>query len=69
MSQMKPEIDGLSVAEKALTQAMESSGKTMEQNAVYMESIEAKTTALKAEFENLVLSKGGLQDLRRALFL
>ena len=62
---MKPEIDGLSVAEKALTQAMESSGKTMEQNAVYMESIEAKTTALKAEFENLVLSKGGLQDLAK----
>ena len=62
---MKPEIDGLSVAEKAYNQAMESSGKTMEQNAVYMESIEAKTTALKAEFENLVLSKGGLQDLAK----
>lgn len=65
MSQMKPEIDGLSVAEKAYNQAMESSGKTMEQNAVYMQSIEAKTTALKAEFENLVLSKGGLQDLAK----
>ena len=62
---MKPEIDGLSVAEKAYNQAMESSGKTMEQNAVYMESIEAKTTALKAEFENLVISKGGLQDLAK----
>ena len=65
MSQMKPELDGLSVAQKAYNQAMESSGKTMQQNAVYMESIEAKTTALKAEFENLVISKGGLQDLAK----
>lgn len=65
MSQMKPELDGLSTAQKAYNQALNASGKTMEQNAVYMESIEAKTTALKAEFENLVISKGGLQDLAK----
>lgn len=65
MSQMKPELDGLSTAQKAYNQALDASGKTMEQNAVYMESIEAKTTALKAEFENLVISKGGLQDLAK----
>ena len=67
MSQMKPELDGLSTAQKAYNQALNSSGETMKQNAVYMQSIEARTTALKAEFENLVLGNGGLEDIGKQL--
>ena len=67
MSQLKPEVDGLSTAQKAYNQALQSSGVTMKQNAVYMESIEARTTALKAEFEKLVLGNGGLENLAKEL--
>lgn len=63
MSQMKPEIDGLSTAESAYQQALNASGTTMKQNAVYMQSIEARTTAFKTELEKLVLGKGGLETL------
>ena len=52
----------MDVAIESYDQALNSSGETMKQNAVYMESLEAKTTALKAEFEQLVIGKGGLQD-------
>lgn len=73
MSQMvKPAInevaDGeerLSEVEKAYRDAMNSTGTTMQQNAIYMESLEAKTTALKAEFEKFVLGNGGLQDFAK----
>lgn len=73
MSQMvKPAInevaDGeerLSEVEKAYRDAMSSTGTTMQQNAIYMESLEAKTTALKAEFEKFVLGNGGLQDFAK----
>ena len=57
----------MDVAVEAYDQALNSSGETMKQNAVYMESLEAKTTALKAEFEKLVISKGGLQDFAKSL--
>ena len=57
----------MDVAVETYDQALNSSGETMKQNAVYMESLEAKTTALKAEFEKLVISKGGLQDFAKSL--
>ena len=57
----------MDVAVEAYDQALNSSGETEKQNAVYMESLEAKTTALKAEFEKLVISKGGLQDFAKSL--
>ena len=57
----------MDVAVETYEQALNSSGETMKQNAVYMESLEAKTTALKAEFEKLVISKGGLQDFAKSL--
>ena len=52
----------MDVAIESYDQALNSSGETMKQNAVYMDSLEAKTTALKAEFEKLVIGEGGLQD-------
>ena len=57
----------MDVAVETYDQALNSSGETMKQNAVYMDSLEAKTTALKAEFEKLVISKGGLQDFAKSL--
>lgn len=58
-------MNQMSVAQESYRQALESSGTTMKQNEVYMNSLEAKTTALKAEFEKLVLGDGGLQDLAK----
>ena len=57
----------MDVAQESYTLALESSGTTMKQNAVYMESLRAKSTALKAEFENLVLGNGGLQSFAKAI--
>ena len=55
-------MNQMDTAVKAYDDALNSSGSTMAQNEIYMQSLEAKTTALKAEFENFVLGKGGLQD-------
>ena len=55
----------MDVAVESYEQALNSSGETMKQNAVYMESLEAKTTALHAEFEKLVIGEGGLQDIAK----
>lgn len=55
-------LSQMDVAQEAYKQALDSTGETMKQNAVYMESLEARTTALKAEWENFVLGNGGLQD-------
>ena len=57
----------MDVAVESYNQALNASGETMKQNAVYMDSMEAKTTALKAEFEKLVLGDGGLQDFAKRL--
>lgn len=45
---------------------MNSFGATEVQNAVYMDSLKAKTSLLKAEFEKLVLGEGGLQNLAKS---
>lgn len=49
----------------ATNEAMGSSGATARQNEVYMSSLEAKVSALKAEFEKFVIGKGGLQDFAK----
>lgn len=54
-------------AVEATTASLDSMGATEEQNAVHMDSIQAKTTALRAEFEKLVLGDGGLQNLYKLL--
>ena len=55
----------MDVVQETYQQALDATGTTMKQNEVYMGSLEAKTTALKAEFENIVLGKGGLQDMAK----
>lgn len=57
----------MDVAVESYNQALDANGETMKQNAVYMSGLEAKTTALKAEFEKIVISRGGLQDFAKAL--
>ena len=55
----------MDVVQETYQQALDATGTTMKQNEVYMSSLEAKTTALKAEFENIVIGKGGLQDMAK----
>lgn len=50
-------------AEKALNLAIDSNNSAWEENARYMESIEAKTQALKTALENLILGDGGLEKI------
>lgn len=53
-------LSNFETAQKAVTTALESSGSAMQENSAYMESLEAREQALKAEFEdfaNRVLSK------------
>ena len=57
----------MGIVQESYMQALDASGTTMKQNAVYMNSLEAKTTALKAAFDNLVLGDGGLQSLAKIL--
>lgn len=52
-------------AVKATNESMESAGATERQNAVYMESLQAKVQGLKSEFEKLVIGQGGLQTLAK----
>lgn len=51
----------------ATEKAFDSENATMRQNKVYMESLEAKTQALKTAFQDLVLGKGGLQDFAKII--
>lgn len=44
-----------------------SNNSAMKENEKYMESIEAKTKALKAEFERLILGQGGLEGFAKSL--
>lgn len=55
-------------AQDAVTASQDSAGTTMQQNARYMESLEAKVQNLKAAFERLVTSNGGLGSMAK-LFL
>lgn len=47
--------------------AMVSQGSAAKENAKYMQSIDAKITALKAAFQELVLGSGGLEDFAKAI--
>ena len=55
----------MDVVQETYTQALNASGTTMKQNEVYMSSLEAKTTAFKAQLETLVIGKGGLQSMAK----
>lgn len=55
-------------AQDAVVASQNSAGTTMQQNARYMESLQAKIQNLKAAFEQLVTSNGGLGSMAK-LFL
>lgn len=55
-------------AQESANAAQNSAGTTMQQNARYMESLQAKIQNLKAAFEQLVTSNGGLGSMAK-LFL
>lgn len=48
---------------KSSEASLNANGDTLRQNAVHMESLEAKTNQLKQEFQKFVLGEGGLQSL------
>lgn len=51
----------------AATTTSLNSANSAEENSKYMQSITAKTTALKAAFQELVLGSGGLEDFGKAI--
>lgn len=55
-------------AQDAVAASQNSAGTTMQQNARYMESLQAKIQNLKAAFEQLITSNGGLGSIAK-LFL
>ena len=55
-------LENFEGVQKAYDLAMESAGSATQENARYMESLEAKTANLKAAFEDLVLGDGGIHD-------
>ena len=54
-------------AQNAVTLAIQSSGSAEKENEAYMDSLSAKINLLKAQFEQLVLGEGGLQNLAKGL--
>ena len=60
-------MNNFSTAIEATNESLNSNGATMQQNEVYMESLEAKVQALKTEFEKLVLGDGGLQKFAKSI--
>lgn len=54
-------------AQKSLDEQMNIHGTTMKQNAIYMESLEAKTALFRAELEKLILSGGELQSIAKTV--
>ena len=54
-------------AVNATNTALDSSGSAAKENAAYMESLQAKITALKAQFQELVLGDGGLTSFIKIL--
>lgn len=56
-------LENFEGVQKAYSLAMDSAGSATQENARYMESLEAKTANLKASFTDLVLGEGGIHDL------
>lgn len=55
-------MNNFNTAIEATDEAMNSEGATLRQNAVYMESLQAKLSMLKQEFQKFVLGDGGLSS-------
>lgn len=60
-------MQNFSTAIDANNTALNSSGSATQENAAYMESLQAKITNLKATYENIVLGDGGISDFAKKL--
>lgn len=60
-------MSAFDVAIETNASSLQAHGETMKQNAVYMDSMEAKITTMKAELQKLVLGDGGLQSFGKTL--
>lgn len=58
-------MSNFDTAVKAVNVSMNAQGSASKENARYMESMEAKIQALRAEYQELVLGKGGLSDFAK----
>lgn len=54
-------------AQSAVQTALNSTNSAMEENARYMESIQAKTNKLAAEFQKLIIGDGGLEKFAKTM--
>ena len=61
------EMNNFDTVLSAVGVSLGSNGSAMQENEAYMESLKAKTNALKAQFELLVLGDGGLQSFIKGL--
>ena len=52
-------------AQRAVTLAIESNGSATKENEAYMDSMSAKLNLMKAQFQELVLGDGGLQNVAK----
>lgn len=60
-------LENFDSAVTATETALNSQGSAMRENEAYMSSLQAKITALKAQFQELVLGNGGLSDFTKLL--
>lgn len=60
-------MQNFSTAIDANNTALNSSGSATQENAAYMESLQAKITNLKATYENIILGDGGIADFAKKM--
>ena len=60
-------MQNFSTAIDANNTALNSSGSAAQENAAYMESLQAKITNLKATYENIILGDGGISDFAKKM--
>ena len=60
-------MQNFSTAIDANNTALNSSGSATQENAAYMESLQAKITNLKATYENIILGDGGISDFAKKM--
>ena len=60
-------ISNWDTAQKALNTSLDAEGSALEENNKILDSVQGKTKVLRSEFEELVLGKGGLEKLYKAV--
>lgn len=60
-------VSNWDTAQKALNTSLDAEGSALEENNKILDSVQGKTKVLRSEFEELVLGKGGLEKLYKAV--